>query len=108
YPAEWIGVVSAALAVGFLVAGLTVGEDRSMMLMSLAVMLLQVGVGLLGFVLHLKGNLESPAGTYWGRFGYGAPIFAPLLFADLAILAILGLWAQARNRMAEVEGLRSS
>jgi hypothetical protein len=104
HPSEWIGVVAAALAVGFLIANLMVGDDRSMILMSLGVMLLQVLVGLLGFILHLRGNLESPAGTYRDRFVYGAPIFAPLLFADLAILAALGLWAQARYRVREEEG----
>ncbi len=28
----------------------------------------------------------------WENFVYGAPVFAPLLFANLAILATIGLW----------------
>ena len=57
----------------------------------------QVVVGLLGFYLHVAANLRSPAGTLWDRFLYGAPLFAPLLFADLAMLAALGLWGLART-----------
>jgi hypothetical protein len=53
-------------------------------------------VGLLGFALHARGNLSHQAGSPWDRFVYGAPIFAPLLFADLALLAVLGCWAQLR------------
>jgi hypothetical protein len=29
---------------------------------------------------------------------YGAPLFAPLLFADLAMLAALALWGIARTQ----------
>jgi hypothetical protein len=95
-PSEWVGVVAAAVAFGFLVAGAIVPEGRGLLIMNVAIMVVQVGVGLLGFFLHVRGNLNQPGGSLWDRFVYGAPVFAPLLFADLAILAMLGLWAQAR------------
>ena len=56
----------------------------------------QVGVGLLGFYLHVMADLRSPAGSLWDRFLYGAPLFAPLLFADLAMLAAVGIVGVAR------------
>ena len=57
-------------------------------------LVVQVAVGLLGFFLHARGNLGHTNATLWDSFIYGAPIFAPLLFADLALLGVLGLWAQ--------------
>jgi hypothetical protein len=35
--------------------------------------------------------------TLWQKFVYGAPAFAPMLFADVATLAALGLWALERS-----------
>jgi hypothetical protein len=58
----------------------------------------QVGVGLVGSYLHLAADLSSPTVALWDRVLYGAPPFAPLLFADLAILAVLGLWGVASAR----------
>ncbi len=34
------------------------------------------------------------------NFLYGAPIFTPLLFPNLAILAVLGIWVLARREEA--------
>lgn len=97
YPTEWIGVISAAYAVGALTAVATFPESRSTWRFAVAVMFAQVVVALVGFLLHLIPNLRSPMPTFWESFVYGAPIFAPLLFADLAVLGGLGLWAVARN-----------
>jgi hypothetical protein len=65
-------------------------------MMNLALMVIQVVIGVLGSFLHLRGILENTEVPVWDRFIFGAPVFAPLLFADLAVLAILGLWAQWR------------
>jgi len=96
YPTEWIGVVAAAIAVGFLVGAVIVPHDRSLLAANLGLMVIQMAVGSLGFYLHVRGNLIGQGGPLWDRFIYGAPVFAPLLFADLAVLAMLGLWAQWR------------
>jgi hypothetical protein len=96
HPSEWIGVVAGAIGVGFLTAMVVVPESRALLALNLVLMVIQVGVGLLGTYLHTRANWNRQTGSLWDTFVYGAPIFAPLLFADLALLATLGLWAQAR------------
>jgi len=90
---EWIAVAAAAFAVGFLAVA-TVGRSEAPFLrLCRAVMAAEAVVGLLGFGLHLRANLGNPGRTFGDRFLYGAPIFAPLLFANLAVLAMIGLAA---------------
>ena len=98
HPSEWIGVVASAWAVSSLCAVLVVSDNPPLRRLALAIMAAQVGVGLLGFYLHAMADLRSPAGSLWDRFLYGAPLFAPLLFADLAMLAALGIWGLARTQ----------
>jgi hypothetical protein len=107
YPTEWIGVVSGACATGFLTAAVIVPESLSLAMMNLALSAIQVAVGLFGFVLHLRANLSEPGVSLWAHFIYRAPIFAPLLFADLAVLAALGLWAQIRFLKANAQARTS-
>ena len=71
-------------------------RDRVLLRASVVAMLLQVLVGGLGFALHLGANFGKPADTLLDRFIYDAPIFAPLLFANLAVLAWIGMWAMSR------------
>jgi hypothetical protein len=97
-PSEWVGVVASAWAVSSLCAVLVVYDNRPLLGLALTVMGAQVGVGLLGFSLHVMADLRSPDGPLWDRFLYGAPLFAPLLFADLAMLAALALWGVFRNQ----------
>ncbi len=56
------------------------------------VMLFQAMVGLIRFGLHLRANVYGVGPTFFDRVVYGAPIFAPMLFPDLVILAGIGLW----------------
>src|SRR3954466_9575015 len=86
-PSEWVGVIASAWAVSSLCAVLVVYDNRPLVALALAVMAAQVLVGLLGFFLHVAADLNAPGGSLWERFLYGAPLFAPLLFADLALLA---------------------
>lgn len=58
-----------------------------------AVLALQVATGVAGFGLHVWGALHGSARSLAADFLYGAPAFAPLLFADLAVLAAIGLAA---------------
>ncbi len=90
--AEWIPVVAGAFAVGSLVAVLAIDENRPFLWLCFGVMAAQVFVGLLGAFDHLRADLAGE-GLVWENLLYGAPVFAPLLFADLALLACLGLWA---------------
>jgi hypothetical protein len=97
---EWIAVAGAAMAVGFLATALFARADRRFLRSCLAVMAVEAAVGAAGFLFHLGGNLGNPGRTLWDRFLYGAPIFAPLLFADLAVLASIAIGATlARNRV---------
>lgn len=97
YTAEWIPVFASAAAVGALVPPLLVQIDRTYLRMCLGVMAAQVIVGVIGFALHVMSNLERPGGSLYEQFLYGAPVFAPLLMPNLAILAALGLWALSRH-----------
>ena len=93
---EWISVASSAMAVGILVAVLLVYDNRPLRRLCAGVMGVQAVVGVLGALLHGRSNLARPRQSLWEGFLYGAPVFAPLLFADLAILAVLALWALER------------
>ena len=63
----------------------------------LAVMVVEVFVGVAGLLLHLQSDLARSAESVRDRFIYGAPVFAPLLFANLAILCALGLWHEVER-----------
>jgi hypothetical protein len=97
YRAEWAGVIAAAAAIGILTGVLLVPDNPPLRRLAGLVMFVQIGVGVAGSLLHTRGNLSSAMPTLWERFLYGSPVFAPLLFADLALLALLGLWAPYRG-----------
>lgn len=98
FATEWIGVVASAFAVSTLLAVVIEPAHRGLRRAAAGVMLAQAVVGLLGFGLHVASNLARPADDPWQSFLYGAPLFAPLLFADLAVLGGLGLWALEEAR----------
>jgi hypothetical protein len=89
---EWIPVVSSALAVGFLTTIYITPVTRRFLALCAVVLVLQVAVGLLGFVLHNRANLRGPSPSAFDNFVFGAPALAPMLFLDLALLCGLGLW----------------
>ncbi len=93
---EWIPVVAAALAVGFLLVAVARHEDRAFAKICLGVAGVEAAVGVLGSVFHLTADVSSRGGTLWTSLVYGAPPFAPMLFADLALLAAIGLVAMRR------------
>jgi hypothetical protein len=89
---EWIPVAASAFAVGFLLLPFAVRVSRSYVTVCAAVMVAQVGVGLLGFYYHTAANLRGPSASQFDNFVYGAPAMAPLLFPNLALLVFIGLW----------------
>ncbi len=91
-PWEWIPVGAAAFAVGFLGVALVRWDDRPLLRVAACIMLLQVVVGMLGFYFHLRADLRAAGPGLVEAALYGAPPFAPLLFADLAGLAGIALW----------------
>jgi len=48
-------------------------------------------VGLLGFYYHVVADWHGEAASLFGSLVNGAPVLAPLLFADLMLLSLLGL-----------------
>lgn len=94
--AEWIPVVAAAYGVGFLFIAI-LRPRPAFLKLCLAVMVVEVLVGVAGFLLHFQSDLARSAESVRDRFIYGAPLFAPLLFANLAILSALGLWHEVER-----------
>ncbi len=95
---EWIPVCAAAFAVSFLLMALLRPTDRTLARVTLWVLGAQVAVAIAGFVFHVRADLRLP-GDLGLQVLYGAPPFAPLLFADLAALAALAIWdLQAKAR----------
>lgn len=97
YRTEWIPVISSALAVGFLIVPLLLRVDRGFLRLCGMVMLAQAAVGVLGFTLHALADWHNIGDNLFLRIVHGAPIFAPTLFCDLALLAALGLWTLGRR-----------
>ena len=89
---EWIPVVSSAVAIGFLVTVLLRQCARGFVDLCLVVMTLQVLVGVIGFYLHGIKVTTGAAPGFFENLVHGPPVFAPLLFVDLALLSALGLW----------------
>jgi len=89
---EWIGVIASALAVGFLLTVLLVDESPLFLRLCRAVLLVQIATGLLGFYYHVAAIRGGPMERLWENIVYGTPAFAPLLFSNLALLALVGLW----------------
>jgi hypothetical protein len=99
---EWIPVGCAAFMVAFLLLAVLEPADRRLGRILSWLIGLATLVGVLGFVLHLAANLERPGASLLDRFVFGAPPFAPLLFADLALLAAIGLWARQPRAQARL------
>lgn len=104
---EWIPVAAAAYGVGFLVLAVARAPalDGTLLRACVGVMLVQMVVGVAGAALHVDANLtRSAMSTFRDRFVFGAPAFAPLLFPNLALLALIGLWASVRAPAAATGG----
>jgi hypothetical protein len=102
-PLEWVPVVASAIAVGFLAVPLILRVSRPYIDLCATILILEAGVGLWGFILHAAGNLRGPSVHAYDNFIYGAPPMAPLLFPNLMLLAIIGLW---QLRTLETEEFR--
>jgi len=101
YATQWIPVFSSALAVGFLaIAGLA-KPQRRFLDVCFAVVAIQVVVALGGFYYHLAANLDGPSSSVYDNFVHGAPVFVPMLLADLALLSAIGLW-DLRTKTADL------
>jgi hypothetical protein len=91
YWAEWIPVVASAAAIGALSVAAVEHRNRPFLLVCLGLMIAEIVVAVAGWLLHVRAIVHSPMQDNWERIVYSAPLFAPLLFADLALLACIGL-----------------
>lgn len=91
-PAEWIPVISSAFAVGFLVVPFVMQASYRYLTVCAFVLLVQATVGVAGFILHATANLRGPSTDIFQNLIDGAPPLAPLLFPNLVVLALVGLW----------------
>lgn len=97
---EWVPVVASAFAVGFLSVPLFTRVSRLFIDISVLLLILEAGVGLWGFLLHTMSNLRGPSIHAFDNFIYGAPPMAPLLFPNLMVLGLIGLW-QLRKKESQ-------
>ncbi|HSM03628.1 MAG TPA: hypothetical protein VK858_03365 [Longimicrobiales bacterium] len=96
HAAEWVSVMVSALGVSTLAVLVAFDPGRAFRRFTAGVLGLQAVTGVVGFALHL-GPLFSPSSAGWvDRVVYGPPLFAPLLFANLALLGGIGLWGFER------------
>ena len=101
-PLEWIPIFTSAIAVGFLMTALLQPIHPPFLKVCVVILIINGLVGLLGFFLHLLVDLRSAELSIRDKFIYGAPLFAPLLFVDLALLGMLGIW----NLAGKVQEIR--
>ena len=94
---EWLAVASSALACGFLLLAALQPHNRPHLRITLGILFLQVLVGLIGAAMHWEGIVARPGSSFVDRVIHGPPAFAPLLFADLALLAAIGIWSLRRT-----------
>ena len=88
---EWAPVYISALAVGFLVMAMTKSPTPTFLHICCGVLAMSVAIGVIGFGLHFEANWHASS-TMRDNFLYGAPILAPLLLPNLALLAAIGIW----------------
>ena len=88
---EWIPVISSAIAVSFLGTALIRKCSRRFFELCIAIMFLQVFVGVIGFYFHAITVTKGLSSSFFENLVYTAPVFAPLLFLNLAFLSGLGL-----------------
>jgi hypothetical protein len=104
---EWVPVIAAAFATAFLLIAVLYPE-RAFLRVSVGVLAIQIPVGIAGCVFHVIANQRRPDETLLQRTVHGAPVFAPLLFANLALLAAIGIWAMIRAGLPCAAGMESA
>lgn len=89
---EWIPVGMSAITVSMLgFVCILRNPPQKFLHVCQAFLVLQAVIGIIGFFWHTHANLPQVGAISFDDFVYGAPIFAPLLFPNLALLAGLGL-----------------
>lgn len=88
---EWIPVVSSAYAVAFFALAVLMPLDGSFLRACMYLAFAQAIVGAIGFLLHIDGISGGVSSLLSENILFGPPLFAPLLFSNLAVLVGIGL-----------------
>jgi hypothetical protein len=96
---EWIPVAGSSLAVSFLAVFFFVPLTERYLKACSAVMVLQAAIGVAGFLFHAEADLHGVSRSFFQNIVNGAPPFAPLLFPNLMVLALIGLWVVRRGEV---------
>ncbi len=88
---EWIPVFTGAYGMAFLMVVIVKPTNQRLLKVTLLVLAVGAFVGFVGFFFHLTADLVGPSSSLWDNFLYGAPVFAPLLLPNLAILGSIGI-----------------
>ncbi|RME76804.1 MAG: hypothetical protein D6784_05080 [Chloroflexi bacterium] len=83
-----VGVFATVVAVGL---GAIETPSRGDLLTYIAAMLVMIAVGVVGAVLHYQSDLTAGGAFVAERFVRGAPILAPMLFANVGLLGLIVL-----------------
>ncbi len=89
---EWLPVLTSAMAIGCLTTLFILPYKPSFLKFCVGVLGINMIVGFAGLLFHFAADLHAPGMKITDRFIYGAPLFAPLLFPNLSLLALLGIW----------------
>jgi len=90
----WLWLPTVTGIFGTIVAvmlGAIARPTRADLLTYTGAMLLLIGVGITGVTLHVKANVIAQGTVVVERFLRGAPVLAPLLFANVGVLGFIVL-----------------
>jgi hypothetical protein len=83
-----IGIFSCVVAIGM---GIIRKPSKGDLFIYFAAMLAMIFTGLLGSYLHVRQDLTSGGVVVLERFIRGAPVLAPMLFADMGAIGLIAL-----------------
>ena len=90
----WLWLPLAAALFGFttsLFLGIARRPNRGDVMTHTMAMLMLIGVGIIGFILHTESSLTSAGLVVIERFLRGSPFLAPLLFCNVGVMGLLAL-----------------
>lgn len=90
-----IGVLATVIAA---VIAVLDKPRRSDLIIYIGAMVLLIGVGLVGAILHINDNLIAEGTIVGERFIRGAPFLAPLLFSNMGLLGLIVLLDPAEKK----------
>jgi len=101
----WLPTLVGVFAtVAMITYGFLEKPGRSDTLTVIGAMIALIVVGVIGFLLHLESGLATRNVIVPERFLRGAPILAPMLFADMGTLGLIALLPMREARMRATAG----